>query len=122
MATTNAVLGMNVQVGSGVYTALNAVAVNVTSNAFNFTCVHCKASLQVILTGGPNAGTVTLQGSLDGVNFDTTGTGLAQFVIGTDTSGALKFVVDKCFTALQVVLAALGGGASPTVTALIGAY
>lgn len=99
--------------------ALNAATANVTSPVTNLGTVHSKLSMQVVLTGAPSGGTVTLQGSLDGVNFDTT-TALATFTIGTDTSGAVKFSIDKPVVAYRVVLANLTGGTNPTVTAIVG--
>ena len=98
---------------------LDRAAANVTSPVFDFKTVHSKLSMQVVLTGAPSGGTVTLQGSVDGVNFDTT-TALATFTIGTDHSGDIKFVVDKPVSACRVVLAGLTGGTSPTVTATVG--
>jgi len=110
-----------VGVGSGVVTSLNAVAANTTSAVTNLGTLHAKGALQVVLTGAPSGGTVTLQGSLDGINFDAVNT-LAVFTIGTDLSGAIKFVVDKPFIAFRTVLSGLAGGAAPTVTALVAAY
>lgn len=100
-------------------TALDRVTGNQTSGAFPLGRTHSKLSLQVVLTGSPSGGTVTVQGSLDGVNFDTTNA-LATFTIGTDASGAMKFSIDKPFYAYRVVLANLTGGTNPTVTALVG--
>ena len=99
--------------------ALDAVTANVTGSVTKLGTVHSKLSMQVILTGAPSGGIVTLQGSLDGVNFDTT-TALATFTIGTDNSGDIKFVVDKPIMAYRCVLAGLTGGTNPSVTAVIG--
>ncbi|HEV8061094.1 MAG TPA: hypothetical protein VGP68_14535 [Gemmataceae bacterium] len=98
--------------------ALNAVAANTTSAATVLGSIHSKLSMQVVLTGAPSGGTVMLQGSLDGVNFDTAG--LVTFTIGTDASGAIKLSVDKPVYAYRVVLAGLTGGTNPTVSATVG--
>ena len=99
--------------------ALDRATANVTGPVAKLATVHSKLSMQVVLTGSPSGGTVTLQGSLDGINFDAT-TALATFTIGTDTSGAIKFSIDKPVSAYRVVLASLAGGTSPTVTATVG--
>jgi hypothetical protein len=97
--------------------ALNAVTANGSSSVISYGSPRRNLSMQTILTGSPTGGTVTLYGSLDGTNFDTTSTGLAQFTIGTDASGAIKFVVDKPVMAVKVTLASLAGGTAPTITA-----
>jgi len=99
--------------------ALDAVAANVNGPVTNLSGAHAKLAMQVLLTGAPTGGTVTLQGSLDGTNFDTSGTGLAQFTIGTDASGAIKFAIDKPVSFYRVALAGLAGGTNPTVTAIV---
>jgi hypothetical protein len=99
--------------------ALDHAAANVTGPVTNLGTVHSKLSMQVVLAGSPSGGTVNLQGSLDGVNFDAT-TPLATFTIGTDTSGAIKMSIDKPVSAYRVVLAGLTGGTAPTVTAIVG--
>ena len=79
-----------------------------------------KGSLQVILSGGSNftGGTVSVYPSNDGVNRDATA--LATFTIGTDSSGGMKFWLDKPCGALAVVAAGLtGGSGTPTATAWV---
>lgn len=99
----------------------NAISANATSATFNLVATHNNASLQVILAGSVVyvGGTVMLQGSLDGTNFDAAG--LVTWTIGSDTNKAMKFSVDKPFAAFQLVAAGLTGGTSPTLTAWVGA-
>lgn len=98
--------------------SLNAATANGSGSVIDLgTCCRSFA-LQVVLTGGPSGGTVTLVGSLDGTNFDAA---LATFTIGTDASGVIKYVVDKPLRYVKAVLAGLTGGTSPTVTANVAA-
>lgn len=90
-----------------------------TSEVRELGAVRNKFSMQGITAGSPTGGTVTLEGSLDGQNFDATNP-LATFTIGTDASGAVKFAIDKPVAFCRVVLAGLVGGTSPTVTAIVG--
>ncbi len=99
---------------------LDTVTSNQTSPVTVLGSFHSKLSLQVVIGGsGSPTGTVSLQGSLDGVNFDVANA-LATFTIGTDTSGAIKYSIDKPVFAYRVVLASLAGGTKPTITATVG--
>lgn len=98
--------------------ALYAVTANTTSPATVLGAFRSKLSMQVVLAGAPSGGTVTLEGSLDGVNFDSAG--LCVFTIGTDSSGVIKFVSDKPVWSYRVVLAGLTGGTNPSVTTIVG--
>lgn len=64
------------------------------------------------MTGAPTTVSVTLQGSLDGVNW---------FVLATSssTTGDYQSVADKPVFFVRANLATLTGGTSPTVTARI---
>jgi hypothetical protein len=94
---------------------LNAVTANATATV-NLGIPHSTWSMQVVLTGSPSGGTITLAPSLDGTNMDPAAAGVAQFTIGTDASGTIKYVTGKPFTAFTVTLAGLTGGTMPTVT------
>lgn len=74
-------------------------------------------SFQVTVAGTPSAGTISLQGSNNGIN--AASTALATFVIGTDTNNDLKYVVDKPVAFVRASIGALTGGASPSVSAWI---
>jgi methyl coenzyme M reductase beta subunit len=71
-------------------------------------------SWDIIITGGPSAVTVNLEGSDDGTNWFTVDT-------STSTSSALRHVVDKPVRFLRANLATLTGGSSPTVSVGISA-
>lgn len=71
-------------------------------------------SWDVIITGGPASISVTLEGSLDGVNWFVLDT-------STSTSNALRHVVDKPVRYLRANLGTLTGGAAPTVSVGIAA-
>ncbi|HVX14368.1 MAG TPA: hypothetical protein VHC22_24490 [Pirellulales bacterium] len=91
---------------------------NVTSPVTMLSRFHAKAAMQVVLSGSLSAGTIALQGTLDGVNFDTANP-LATFVIGTDSSGALKFVTDKPIGGYRAVVTGLTGtGAAEVLVAV----
>lgn len=67
-------------------------------------------TVQVVLTGGPGACTINLDGSLDGVHwFDISG---AQ----TCTANIMFHVVNRAVPFVRGDLSALSGGTSPTVT------
>jgi hypothetical protein len=70
-------------------------------------------SFQATVAGTPSAGTITLQGSNDGVH----GAALTTFVVGTDTNYDLKYVVDKPVSFLRASAGPVTGGASPTCSA-----
>ncbi len=107
------------EAGKAVVTALNSVTTDTTSSITTLSAVRKDVSMQVVLTGSPTGGTITLQGSLDGTTFDPVTGGLALFTIGTDTSGNIKFSAAKPFLAYRVVLAGLTGGTTPHVTAKV---
>lgn len=96
---------------------LNAVTGNTTSPWH--LVLAGTYSLQVVLTGSPSGGTVTLEGSNNGSTADTTAA--ATFTIGTDASGVTKFVVDKPYAYIRAKLASLTGGTNPTVSAFFAA-
>lgn len=96
--------------------SLDAVTANANGSAIDLEVAARTHGMQVVLTGGPTGGTVTLQGTLDGTNWFA----LATFTIGTDASGDIKFAVDTPVQQVRAVLAGLAGGISPTVTAWIG--
>lgn len=96
-------------------TSLNAVTADDDGGGVNVSGYQTLA-MQVVLTGSPTGGTVTLELSLDGTNWDATST---VFTIGTDTSGDIKFSTDTPAEFARAKLASLAGGTSPTVTALI---
>ncbi|HQU42128.1 MAG: hypothetical protein B7Z73_05480 [Planctomycetia bacterium 21-64-5] len=95
--------------------ALNAVSANVSSPTTVLGAFRSKLSLQVVTSGTLSAGTVALQGSLDGQTFDSANP-LASWVAGTDASGALKFVVDKPTYAYRCVVTGFSGAGSLTAT------
>lgn len=75
-------------------------------------------TIQVDITGGPSAVTVTLEGSLDGAEpFFTLGT--KAFSAGELTAtAAMLHVVDKPVNYVRTNLTVLTGGSSPTITVL----
>lgn len=82
------------------------------------TAFGCRTfSMQVVLTGTPTGGVVTLEGSNDGSN--AIPTALATFTIGTDANLEAKYVVDKPVAFVRAKLASLAGGTSPTVSAKV---
>ena len=74
-------------------------------------------TIQADITGAPTAVTVTIEGSLDGVTFDTIGT--LAFSAGqlTNTTG-VGHAVDTPVNYVRVNLTVLTGGTAPTVTVL----
>ena len=94
-------------------TSLNAVTSPGAGSAMSFDKPRGPISMQVSTTGSPSGLTVYLEGSLDGVNYNTiatvTGTGSSQeFVSAT---GPVLFA--------RANLQTLSGGVSPTCTAVI---
>lgn len=97
-------------------TLLNAVLVDTTGEWKGV--AGCRTfSIQVVYTGSPSGGVITLEGSNDGSN--AVPTVLAIFTIGTDANGEMKFVVDKPVAFVRAKLASLSGGTAPTVSAKI---
>lgn len=74
-------------------------------------------SMQVVLTGSPTGGTITLESSNDGSN--AAPTPLMTFVIGSDTNLEINYVIDKPVAFVRATLAGLAGGTSPTVSAKV---
>jgi len=109
--------GSSAPVVTGVVTAgtsLNAVATNSTGSTVDFGSAMRDIAMVVSTTGSPNAGTVTLNVSVDGTNWFVTSTTAAVGATvssGTLTGGAWRYA--------RAVLASLGGGTTPTVTAKI---
>jgi hypothetical protein len=102
--------------GTKAFTTLNEVDDNADGVAFRTERAHSAWGIQVTTTGSPNAGTVTLQLSIDGTNFFTSGTSVD---LSQDSSGVVKWASDKPAIAARATLASLGGGTDPTVTAKI---
>lgn len=72
--------------------------------------------IQTTTTGSPSGGTVALEGTIDGTNWFNMS---ADFTIGTDTSGDIKWAVDQPVAFARANLSSLAGGTDPTVTATI---
>lgn len=66
-------------------------------------------SWQTVITGAPTAVSITLQGSLDGVNWTVVDT-------STATGGESRPISGKPFAFLRANLGTLTGGTAPTVT------
>jgi hypothetical protein len=110
---------MSNTLGTTAVTSLKAATANGNGAPADFRVARLNVAMQVVLTGAPSGGTVTLVGSLDGVNWSAA---LATFTIGTDTNGDIKVSTGKPVIKARAVLAGLTGGTSPTVTALLAAY
>jgi hypothetical protein len=113
-------LSYRTAVGSGPKKMLDAVSANLTGPNHDFGVMHTSIALQVELTGAPTGGTISVYGSLDGVNFDPTA--LVVWTIGTQSSGNIQVATGKGFIWVQAILAGLTGGTTPTVTAIAAAY
>lgn len=70
--------------------------------------IPTNIALQIDITGAPSGVTVTLNGSLDGVNFYPVATYNA-------TTGALYFIANSPVRFWQAVLTTLTGGTTPKV-------
>ena len=95
---------------------LNAVTSTGASLAKEFSRLVNSHVLQVTITGGPSAVTVTLEGSLDNTTFVTIGTHVFSAGELTATK-AMFFDIDKPLLAVKANLTVLTGGSTPTVTA-----
>lgn len=69
-------------------------------------------TVQTVVTGGPTAVSLKLQGSLDGSNW-------SDLATSTSTTGDQQYVVDKPQKYLRANLGTLTGGASPKVTVYV---
>lgn len=98
-----------IQIGSRVITLLNAATSTGAGTAADLDFVRGTFTMATVVTGAPSAVSVTLQGSLDGVTFQTLAT-------STSTTGDQQWQVDKPQRYLRANLATLTGGTSPTVT------
>lgn len=94
---------------------LNAVTSTGASLAKEFTRLIKHHTVQVNITGAPTAVTVTLEGSLDGVNFRTIATHALSAGDLTATTG-MFFDIDKPVLFVKVNLTVFTGGTAPTVT------
>lgn len=97
--------------GSGVMVAHNAATADGNGSPFNLEVAHRTWGLQVVEGGTVTTGTVTLQGSLDGTNWFALG---AAYDAAVDTSGDIKWAVDKPVTRVRAVLANITGGGNIT--------
>lgn len=95
-------------------TTLSAVAANGNGSTVDFGRAMGNITVVTSTTGSPNAGTVTLQVSHDGTTWFTT-TAVAN-VLATVTSATIS---NGAWRYCRGVLAALGGGTAPTVTATL---
>ena len=94
---------------------LSAVTSTGASLGKEFSRLIDKHALQVTITGGPSAVTVTLEGSLDGTTFCTIGTHAMSAGELTATK-AIYFDADSPVLHVKANLTVLTGGTSPTVT------
>ena len=96
---------------------LNAVAVTgVGTREIEFSVPRKEHTVQVVVTGGPSAVTIDLEGSLNGTEWFQ----LANYVFtaGDISAGQAMFhVTNKPVMDVRANLVTLTGGASPTVTA-----
>jgi len=106
---------LTADLAAGPVTALNAVTTATASNPITMVPIRRCCGVQVVHTGSPSTVTLTLEGSLDGVNWFT----LATWSSGSLSSGAIVWAADKPVSQVRANLGTLSGGTSPTVTALL---
>ena len=95
---------------------LNAVTATGAGRELAFDLPRKEHTVQVVITGGPAAVTVDLEGSLNGTEWFQ----LAEFIFsaGDLAAGQAMFhVTNKPVMDVRANLTTLTGGASPTVTA-----
>ena len=105
---------MVVATGDGTFQNLNAVTATGAGAAIDLGVTRTKFTMQTTVTGAPTAVSVTLQGSLDGVNWSTLAT-------STSTTGDQQYAIDRPVRFVRTNLGTLTGGTSPTVTTFIAA-
>ena len=93
--------------------SLNAATITGAGTSILFDVPHSSHSLIVEVTGSPDACTVHLEGTIDGVNWF----GVAQVTISSLITNVGNFPV----MGTRANLVSLSGGSSPTVSAWIAA-
>jgi len=96
--------------------SLNAVSAVGAGDSIDAHVPVSKHSIQVVLTGAPDTAVVTLEGTLDRVNWFV----LATWTKASQTSGDIVSTADKPCVATRANCTTLTGGTSPTVSAWIG--
>lgn len=71
-------------------------------------------TVQVVLTGAPTAALISLEGTIDGINYES----LANHDIIAD--GNMFHIVGKGVALIRPNLTSLSGGTDPTVTLYVG--
>lgn len=102
---------MGAQTISG--TLLNAATSTGAGNPFIFQCARSNHTIQVTATGVPTEVKVTLEGSLDLVNYDTIGT---WDMTAGQALGDIVSVGNASIIGVRAHLITLSGGTSPAVT------
>lgn len=104
--------------GLPAYTGLNAVTVTGAGTSLNMGSSYSSFALQVTITGNPTQTVVWIEGSLDGTNWAPTP--LLKWDLTTpQVSADIVFVKDVPVQYVRANLKTLGGGSSPTVTAVL---
>lgn len=98
------------------FVSLNAVTTNQTGSSVDMAAANGTIAVQVITTGSPTTGTVTLEVSMDGTNWVST---TATVTIAAATSNYLQALSNTAVRYARATLTALAGGTAPTVTAKI---
>jgi len=95
-------------------TLLNAAANTVTGathSKLNTSLITEDLTVQLILTGVPTAVTITIYGSLDGINFD------ALAIHDAIANGNMFHISGKDVRYIYATATTVTGGTNPTVTA-----
>lgn len=98
------------------FVSLNAVTTNATGATIDMSVASGTVAMQVTTTGAPTTGTVTLEVSMDGVNWVSS---TATVTIAAATAQYLQALSNTAVRHARATLTALAGGTAPTVTARI---
>lgn len=98
----------------GQYSRLHYATATGAGSALALETVMSKFTVQTVITGAPTTVSITLDGSLDGVNWTVLAT-------SASTTGDQQTVVDKPQKYLRANVATFTGGTSPTATVYLAA-
>lgn len=98
--------------GSRLIVALPGATATGAGSGVDLLVGRTSFTMQTVVTGAPTTVSVTLQGSLDNVNWSTIAT-------STSTTGDQQYSVDKPQRYVRANLGTLTGGTAPTVTVYI---
>ena len=88
---------------------LNAATATGAGSGYPTDRIYADHGWMIVVTGAPTAVSVTLQGSLDGINWVTLDT-------STITTSEIRFVTGKPVVQVRANLGTLTAGTSPTVS------